>query len=117
VQTFLQMTLVIGIVAFGSAVYLGTAALHEARPKLPLPLQDEAAAHQTIDMFIWERLVTASAGRKYLFAMICLSLAAACWALGFSMHGSIAGAVSFGVLFVAGAAAVLSRWIGQRGAL
>ena len=43
-QLFLQIVLLIAAVSFAAAVYLGTVAFHEARPKFPLQFQDEPTA-------------------------------------------------------------------------
>jgi hypothetical protein len=116
-QLFLQIVLVIGATAFAAAAYLGTVAFHEARPKFPLQFQDEPTARHGIDTLVWNRPVSNSTRRIYLTSVVCLGIAAACAALGFAMHGSLAAAIGFGGVFVFVMAAALTRVMQHRDAL
>jgi hypothetical protein len=111
---FIQAVLLVGTVTFGVSVYLYTAALHEARFKFPLPFQDEEAARHAMDTFVWNRPISTATRRKYLLSMACAAVAAACTALGMSIHGSLFGAVCFGGIAVIGASAATARWIKHR---
>jgi hypothetical protein len=116
-QLFLQIVLLTGVVSFAAAVYLGTVAFHEARPKFPLQFQDEPTARHGMDALVWNRPVSNSTRRKYLISIACLGTAAACAALGFAMHGSLAGAIGFGGVFVFSMSAALMRVMQHRDAL
>jgi hypothetical protein len=112
-QLFLQIVLLIGVVSFAAAAYLGTVAFHEARPKFPLQFQDEPAARYAMDTLVWSN----STRRKYLTSIVCLAVAAACSALGFAMHGSLAGAIGFSGVFVITMSIALARLLAHRDAL
>lgn len=114
---FLQIVLVIGAVSFAAAAYLGTVAFHEARPKFPLQFQDEHSARYAMDNLVWSRPVSNSTRRKYLMSTVCLGIAAACAALGFAIHGSLAGAIGFGGVFVVAMSVALTRFMKHRDAL
>ncbi len=110
-QTLIQMTLLGAIVAFGASVYLFTAALHEARYKFPLAIQNGDEARHAFGTLIWSHAVGPATRRKYALAVACLTAAAGFAALALSIHGNLAGAVTFGFVFVAGAATSLMRWM------
>jgi hypothetical protein len=116
-QLFLQIVLLIGVVSFAAAAYLGTVAFHEARPKFPLQFQDELTARYGMDTLVWNRPVSNSTRRKYLISIVCLGIAAACAALGFAIRGSLAGAIGFSGVFVFAMSAALTRVMKHRDAL
>ena len=116
-QLFLQIVLLIAAVSFAAAVYLGTVAFHEARPKFPLQFQDEPTARYAMDTLVWSRPVSDSTRRKYLTSIACLAVAAACGALAFAIHGSLAGSVGFGGVFVITMSIALARFMKHRDAL
>jgi hypothetical protein len=116
-QLFLQIVLLIGAVSFAAAAYLCTVAFHEARPKFPLQFQDELSARYGMDNLVWNRPVSNSTRRKYLMSIVCLGVAAACAALGFAIHGSLAGAIGFGGVFVIVMSIALARFMKHRDAL
>ena len=116
-QLFLQIVLLIAAVSFAAAVYLGTVAFHEARPKFPLQFQDEPTARYAMDTLVWSRPASDATRRKYLMSGLCAAIAAACAALSFAVHGSLTGAVGFGGLFVIVMSATLARFMKHRDAL
>lgn len=116
-QLFLQIVLLVGAISFAAAAYLGIVAFHEARPKFPLQFQDEATARTAMDHLVWNRPVSNSTRRKYLMSIVCLGIAAACATLGFAIHGSLAGALGFGGVFVFAMSVALARFMKHRDAL
>lgn len=116
-QLFLQIVLLTGAISFAAAAYLGTVAFHEARPKFPLQFQDEPTARYAMDSLVWNRPVTNGTRRKYLASIACLAIAAACAALGFAIHGSLAGAIGFSGVFVIAMSLALARFMKHRDAL
>jgi hypothetical protein len=116
-QLFLQIVLLIAAVSFAAAVYLGTVAFHEARPKFPLQFQNEPTARYAMDYLIWNRPITNGTRRKYLMSGLCSAIAAGCAALGFAIHGSLTGAIAFGGPFVIIMSATLARFMKHRDAL
>jgi hypothetical protein len=116
-QLFLQLVLLAGVAAFAAAVYLGTVAFHEARPKFPLQFQGEETARYAMDNLVWNRPVSNQTRRKYLLSAVCLGLAAACAAMAFAMHGSLIGAIAFSGVFVVAMGAALTRFMQHRDAL
>jgi len=116
-QLFLQIVLVVGVTAFAAAAYLGTVAYHEARPKFPLQFQDEPTARYAMASLVWNRPVANSTRRKYLTSIVCLAVAAACGALAFAIHGSLAGSIGFGGVFVITMSIALARFMKHRDAL
>ncbi|MBX9843057.1 MAG: hypothetical protein K2Z80_14750 [Xanthobacteraceae bacterium] len=115
-QLLLQIVLLIGTVSFAAAVYFGTVAFHEARPKFPLRFQDEPTARYAMDTLVRHRPVSNSTRRKYLTSVACLAIAAACAAFGFAIHGSLAGAIGFGGVFVLAMSFALARFMKHRDA-
>jgi hypothetical protein len=116
-QLFLQIVLLIAAVSFAAAVYLGTVAFYEARPKFPLQFRDEPTARYAMDTLVWNRPVSNSTRRKYLISIVCLGTAAACAALGFAIHGSLIAAIGFSGVFVFAMSAALARFMKHRDAL
>jgi hypothetical protein len=116
-QLFLQIVLLIGVSSFAAAVYLGTVAFHEARPKFPLQFQNEPTARYGMDALVWNRPVSNSTRRKYLTSIVCVAVATACAALGFAMHGSLTSAIGFSGVFVIAMSIALARFMKHRDAL
>ena len=112
---FLILLLILGATAaFCASGYFLSTALSEARPKFPPPFQDEESSRYAIDIFIWERTVSANARRNYLLSLLCFSLAAGCGMLLAMIHGSPFAIAMFGAFFFVMACTALMRWIKYR---
>ena len=112
---FLILFQILGaITAFCASGYFLSTALSEARPKFPPPFQDEESSRYAIDIFIWERTVSAGTRRKYLLSLLCFSLAAGCVMLLMVTYGSPFAIALFGAVFFAMACTTLMRWIKYR---
>ena len=112
---FLILFQILGaIAAFCASGYFLSTALAEARPKFPPPFQDEESSRYAIDIFIWERTVSAGTRRKYLLSLLCFSLAAGCVMLLVMIHGSPFMIAVFGAFFLVMACTALMRWIKYR---
>ena len=70
-----------------------------------------------MDRLVWNRPVADSTRRKYLASIGCLAIAAACAALAVAIHGSLAGAIGFGSVFVVAMSLALAHLMKHRDAL